>query len=105
MDLPQQRLSPRRRTSRCPGSPRPSPCPTHEVRRRALAVTTPTKADKQTLKLVEALDEIGVSRAAFYRMRARGQAPRHLKLPNGQIRIRRADLDAWFDACEVQEAC
>ncbi|MFJ9585072.1 helix-turn-helix transcriptional regulator [Streptomyces acidicola] len=70
-----------------------------------MAVTTPTKADKQTLKLVEALAEIGVSRAAFYRMRARGQAPRHLKLPNGQIRIRRADLDAWFDACEVPEAC
>ncbi|MFG3024719.1 helix-turn-helix transcriptional regulator [Streptomyces sp. NPDC048254] len=68
-------------------------------------MTTPTKADRQTLKLGEALAEIGVSRAAFYRMRARGQAPRHLKLPNGQIRIRRTDLDAWFDSCEVQEAC
>ncbi|MDO0934542.1 helix-turn-helix domain-containing protein [Streptomyces sp. DG2A-72] len=68
-------------------------------------MTTPTKAKRQTLKLAEALDEIGVSRAAFYRMRARGKAPRHLKLPNGQIRIRRADLDAWFDACEVSEAC
>ncbi|MBC9728455.1 AlpA family transcriptional regulator [Streptomyces sp. TRM68367] len=67
-------------------------------------MTTP-KANRQTLKLAEALDEIGVSRAAFYRMRARGKAPRHLKLPNGQIRIRRADLDAWFDACEVPEAC
>ncbi|WP_411771456.1 helix-turn-helix transcriptional regulator [Streptomyces gramineus] len=70
-----------------------------------MAVTTSPKADRQTLKLVEALDEIGMSRAAFYRMRARGQAPRHLKLPNGQIRIRRADLNAWFDACEVPEAC
>ncbi|MEK8144118.1 replication initiator [Streptomyces sp. M10(2022)] len=30
-----------------------------------------------------------------------GRAPRHLKLPNGQIRIRRTDLDAWFDGCEV----
>ncbi|WP_405663927.1 helix-turn-helix transcriptional regulator [Streptomyces sp. NBC_00079] len=70
-----------------------------------MAVTTSPKSGKQTLKLVEALDEIGVSRAAFYRMRARGQAPRHLKLPNGQIRIRRADLDAWFDSCEVPEAC
>ncbi|MFQ3559559.1 helix-turn-helix domain-containing protein [Streptomyces gramineus] len=68
-------------------------------------MTTSPKADRQTLKLVEALDEIGMSRAAFYRMRARGQAPRHLKLPNGQIRIRRADLNAWFDACEVPEAC
>ncbi|MGJ5805734.1 helix-turn-helix transcriptional regulator [Streptomyces europaeiscabiei] len=68
-------------------------------------MTTPTTADKRTLTLVEALAEIRVSRAAFYRMRARGQAPKHLKLPNGQIRIRRADLDAWFNACEVQEAC
>ncbi|WP_327316284.1 helix-turn-helix transcriptional regulator [Streptomyces sp. NBC_01235] len=68
-------------------------------------MTTPTTADKRTLTLVEALAEIRVSRAAFYRMRARGQAPRHLKLPNGQIRIRQADLDAWFDGCEVQEAC
>ncbi|GAA3989192.1 helix-turn-helix domain-containing protein [Streptomyces plumbiresistens] len=68
-------------------------------------MTTPTTAHKRTLTLVEALAEIRVSRAAFYRMRARGQAPKHLKLPNGQIRIRRADLDAWFDDCEVQEAC
>ncbi|MFF1445072.1 helix-turn-helix transcriptional regulator [Streptomyces sp. NPDC058295] len=68
-------------------------------------MTTPTTADKRTLTLVEALAEIRVSRAAFYRMRARGQAPKHLKLPNGQIRIRRTDLDAWFDGCEVQEAC
>ncbi|MFI2721616.1 helix-turn-helix transcriptional regulator [Streptomyces collinus] len=68
-------------------------------------MTTPTQAARQTLKLGEALAEIGVSRAAFYRMRARGQAPRHLKLPNGQIRIRRADLDAWLNSCEVQEAC
>ncbi|MEW1772808.1 helix-turn-helix domain-containing protein [Streptomyces sp. NPDC086777] len=68
-------------------------------------MTTPTKAKGPTLKLGEALAEIRVSRAAFYRMRARGQAPRHLKLPNGQIRIRRADLDAWFDSCEVQKTC
>ncbi|MEV8104741.1 helix-turn-helix domain-containing protein [Streptomyces sp. NPDC088135] len=53
------------------------------------------------LTMVEALDELRMSRAAFYRLRARGNAPRCLKLPNGQIRIRRADLDAWFEGCEV----
>ncbi|WP_281292888.1 helix-turn-helix transcriptional regulator [Streptomyces alboniger] len=56
------------------------------------------------LTLVEALDELGMSRAAFYRLRARGKAPRLLKLPNGQIRIRRSDLDSWWDTCEVS-AC
>ncbi|MEU3601032.1 helix-turn-helix domain-containing protein [Streptomyces sp. NPDC006798] len=55
----------------------------------------------QKLTLPEALAEIRISRAAFYRMRARGHGPKCLKLPNGQIRIRRADLDAWFAACEV----
>ncbi|NEA72847.1 helix-turn-helix domain-containing protein [Streptomyces sp. SID13588] len=46
------------------------------------------------LKLPEVLTEIGISRAAFYRMRARGKAPKTMKLPNGQIRVRRRDLDA-----------
>ncbi|MFI9720883.1 helix-turn-helix transcriptional regulator [Streptomyces sp. NPDC052396] len=54
-----------------------------------------------TLTLPEVLAEIRMSRAAFYRMRARGKAPKCLKLPNGQIRVRRSDLDAWFDGCEV----
>ncbi|MEU2867668.1 helix-turn-helix domain-containing protein [Streptomyces olivoreticuli] len=53
------------------------------------------------LTLPEVLEEIRMSRAAFYRMRARGKAPKCLKLPNGQIRVRRSDLDAWFNDCEV----
>lgn len=52
------------------------------------------------LKLAEVLDELGMSRAAFYRMRARGRSPRLLKLPNGQIRVRRQDLDSWLSNCE-----
>ncbi|HEY8982678.1 MAG TPA: helix-turn-helix domain-containing protein [Streptomyces sp.] len=52
------------------------------------------------LKLPEVLDEIGMSRPAFYRMRARGKAPRLIKLPNGQIRCRRDDLDDWLNDCQ-----
>ncbi|WP_045559416.1 helix-turn-helix transcriptional regulator [Streptomyces sp. FxanaA7] len=54
----------------------------------------------EKLKLAEVLIEIKMSRAAFYRMRARGQAPRLHKLPNGQLRVNRADLDAWWDNLE-----
>ncbi|MFJ4697519.1 MULTISPECIES: AlpA family transcriptional regulator [unclassified Streptomyces] len=57
----------------------------------------------QMLKLPELLDEINLSRAAFYRLRAKGQAPRLVKLPNGQLRCRRADLDAWLNAGEEQQ--
>ncbi|MFI8296904.1 helix-turn-helix transcriptional regulator [Streptomyces nigra] len=61
-------------------------------------------ARPQMLKLAEVLEEIDMSRAAFYRMRARGQAPRLRKLPNGQLRVSRADLDAWWERCEQQAA-
>ncbi|MET8410712.1 excisionase [Streptomyces sp. NPDC005195] len=54
-------------------------------------------ARPKMLKLPEVLEEIEMSRAVFYRMRARGKAP---KLPNGQLRCRRADLDAWWSAME-----
>ena len=59
---------------------------------------------RQMLKLPEVLNEIGMSRAAFYRMRARGQAPKLIKLPNGQIRIRRSDLDNWWATHEEEAA-
>ncbi|MFE9878618.1 helix-turn-helix transcriptional regulator [Streptomyces sp. NPDC005784] len=57
-------------------------------------------AGTKMLKLPEVLKEIDMSRAAFYRMRARGKAPKLLKLPNGQLRCRRADLDAWWSSME-----
>jgi predicted DNA-binding transcriptional regulator AlpA len=65
-------------------------------------VTSPPR--HPSLKLPDVLDEIGMSRSAFYRMRARGKAPRCIRLPNGQIRVRRADLDAWLEAHEVHTA-
>ncbi|MFJ3665672.1 helix-turn-helix transcriptional regulator [Streptomyces sp. NPDC090106] len=57
-------------------------------------------ARDQKLKLREVLEEIDMSRAAFYRMRARGKAPKLIKLPNGQLRCRRTDLDAWWSSME-----
>ena len=56
------------------------------------------------LHLPEVLAELDMSRATFYRMRARGLAPRSVKLPNGQIRFRQADLDKWLAACEQTAA-
>ena len=61
-------------------------------------------ARTQMLKLPEVLEEIGMSRAAFYRMRARGRGPKLLKLPNGQLRVLRSDLDSWLMGCEEEAA-
>ncbi|WP_328480287.1 helix-turn-helix domain-containing protein [Streptomyces sp. NBC_00377] len=55
----------------------------------------------EKLELREVLEEIKMSRAAFYRMRARGKAPKLIKLPNGHLRCRRSDLDAWWARHEM----
>ncbi|WP_327368679.1 helix-turn-helix transcriptional regulator [Streptomyces sp. NBC_01217] len=57
------------------------------------------------MKLAEILNELGMSRAAFYRMRTRGLAPKCIKLPNGQLRFRRADFDKWLNEHEEATAC
>lgn len=80
-----------------------SPTRTHAApapkTRRPDASKESALASPKMLKLPEVLAEIDMSRAAFYRMRARGQAPRLRKLPNGQLRVSRADLDAWWESC------
>ena len=57
------------------------------------------------LKLSQVLAELGISRSAFYRLRALGRGPRCLKLPNGQLRVRRADLEYWLTSCEEEQPC
>jgi predicted DNA-binding transcriptional regulator AlpA len=52
------------------------------------------------LTIADICDDLGVSRSTFYEWRAKGRAPRCIKLPNGEIRIRTADYEAWLDSLE-----
>jgi predicted DNA-binding transcriptional regulator AlpA len=52
------------------------------------------------LTLADLCTELQISRSTFYDWRAKGRAPRCLKLPNGDLRIRRADLDRWLATME-----
>lgn len=52
------------------------------------------------LTLAEVCEELGVARSTFNDWRAKGRAPRCIKLPNGSLRIRRAELDRWVDSRE-----
>jgi len=45
-------------------------------------------------------DELGIARSTFYEWRAKQSAPRCIKLPNGEIRIRRAEYERWLDSRE-----
>ncbi|GAA1033391.1 MULTISPECIES: helix-turn-helix transcriptional regulator [Amycolatopsis] len=48
----------------------------------------------------ELADENGkpLARSTFYDWRAKNRGPKCTRLPNGDLRIRRADFDRWFDS-------
>ena len=56
----------------------------------------PSTSRPRHLTIADVCDELGVARSTFYDWRAKGAAPKCFKLPNGEIRVRRADLDAWL---------
>jgi excisionase family DNA binding protein len=52
------------------------------------------------LTIPEVCAELEISRSTFYEWRAKKCAPRCIKLPNGEIRIRRAELERWLTSRE-----
>jgi excisionase family DNA binding protein len=54
----------------------------------------------ERLTIVEVCAELRISRSTFYEWRAKGRAPRCIKLPNGDLRVRRAELERWLDSRE-----
>jgi len=59
-----------------------------------------SSADDPLLSIPQVIAELGISRATFYRWRSLRKGPASLRLPNGSIRIRRSDLDAFLAGCE-----
>jgi predicted DNA-binding transcriptional regulator AlpA len=64
------------------------------------ASTRANDPGKELITVAQLLAELDVPKSTFFRWKAIGEAPRTYKLPNGQLRIRRADLDAWLSARE-----
>lgn len=64
---------------------------------RAPAAASP-RHEFLTLKTVCA--ELGISRSTFYDWRKKGVAPRCIRIPNGDLLIRRADFDRWIESRE-----
>ena len=54
----------------------------------------------ERLTLAEVCAELRISRSTFYDWRAKGRAPRCIKLPNGDLRIRRSELERCLDSRE-----
>jgi predicted site-specific integrase-resolvase len=52
------------------------------------------------LRLAEVCAELQVPERTFREWRVKGRAPRCIRLPNGQLRISRDELDRWLDERE-----
>lgn len=50
------------------------------------------------LTIAEVCADLDISRQTFYEWRAKGKAPRCIRLPNGALRIRRSEYQRWLDA-------
>jgi predicted DNA-binding transcriptional regulator AlpA len=61
-----------------------------------MPVSKPAAGHDELLTIAEVLAELQVARSTFDTWRSVGSAPECIKLPNGQIRIRRRALDAWL---------
>jgi predicted DNA-binding transcriptional regulator AlpA len=52
----------------------------------------------ELLTVAQVLAALGdVSPRTFYRWRETGKAPSAIRLPNGELRIWRSELNAWLD--------
>ena len=65
---------------------------------RARSAPTASPADKLTL--AQLCEELQIARSTFYDWRAKGRAPKCIKLPNGDLRVRRTDLERWLAGLE-----
>jgi predicted DNA-binding transcriptional regulator AlpA len=52
------------------------------------------------LTVNEVCADLDIARSTFYDWRAKKRGPRCIKLPNGEIRIRRSEYERWLDAHE-----
>jgi excisionase family DNA binding protein len=57
-------------------------------------------ATRRQLTIDEVCAELNISRSTFYEWRAKGKAPRCLKLPNGEIRIPITEYESWLHSLE-----
>lgn len=64
----------------------------------------PATSTRTHLTIADVCAELGVARSTFYDWRAKGTSPTCLRLPNGELRIRRDHLDAWLASLEDKGA-
>lgn len=59
-------------------------------------MTLPIRRLPDKLTIDEFCADLAISRSTFYDWRKKGTAPRCIRIPNGALRIRRADYENWL---------
>jgi len=61
----------------------------------------PTRSRTSTrLTIADICADLDISRSTFYEWRIKGRGPRCIKLPNGDIRVNRAEYERWLATLE-----
>ncbi|MFC9844882.1 helix-turn-helix transcriptional regulator [Streptomyces sp. NPDC060223] len=55
-----------------------------------------SRALEEKLTVAEVITDLKVAPSTFYRWRQLGKGPRSIKLPNGDVRIRRSEYERWL---------
>lgn len=59
---------------------------------------------EELLTVKEVIAELRVARSTWYQWRQIGKTPTVVKLPNGELRVRRSVLDEWLTSLESEAA-
>ncbi|MFY1687686.1 helix-turn-helix transcriptional regulator [Plantactinospora sp. WMMB782] len=60
--------------------------------------------ERRHLTIADVCEDLEISRSTFYDWRAKQKGPRCLRLPNGELRIRRIDYDDWISSLNEEAA-
>ena len=72
---------------------------------RSAARPTPTRpASSNLMTLQDVYDELGIAKSTWNDWKNKGRTPKCFKLPNNQVRIRRADFEKWLGQLEEESA-
>jgi predicted DNA-binding transcriptional regulator AlpA len=71
------------------------------ARKPHVTVPAPRRDPDEKLTPGEVCAELKITRSMLYDWRAKSRAPPCSKLPNGEVRVTRRDLDTWHESCRL----